>query len=381
MNCNLKDSIYKITSHTEKTHKKSFQVTAFLFVAIFVLAMNVTTEKIAAQPLLEIVVGDTTTFPNRQNTSISVFMSNFSDSVAGVEIWLQFDRPDLILFQVHPDTIFDTTYWTCNTGFPPNCTDTTQIYDTTLGYDYILIKEIQVEAGNHDVSGTLMSSWESVSSRSLGGGGADLKIAAFADELGGPVVPGFAPQSNGLLIKLLADVLDVPDTATERTVNIIISVVPLGNFSISDPEGNSIGIITVSVEDTTWWNCESIVGDSCVSYVQVPSPPADTFFLDTSLHASLDTDRVFIINGSVTVLVPPPCLCGDADGGGDVNIGDAVYLILYIFANGQSPMCSGSPNLYPGDANGSGDITIGDAIFLVKYIFANGEAPVNCSAS
>ena len=381
MICDLKDSIYKRTKHIRETQEKSFQVTAFLFAAILVFALSVTTAEVAAQPLLEIVVGDTTAFPNQQNTQISVFMSNFSDSVAAIELWLQLDRPDLILFQVNTDTIFDTTYWNCNAGTPPNCTDTTQVFDTTLGYDYIQVVETEVELGNHDVSGTLMSTWESVTSRSLGGIGADLKIIAFADALGGPVVPGFAPQSNGVVIKLLANVLDVPDTATQRTVKIFIRVVPLDNFSISDPDGNSIGIITESVEIPIYWQCESMIGDTCVSYVKIPSPPYDSISYDTVNQATLDTSRVFLTDGSVTVLVPPPCLCGDADGSGDVNIGDAIYLIFYIFLDGSPPMCAGSPNLFSGDADGSGSINIGDALFLVKYIFNDGPTPENCSAS
>ena len=64
-----------------------------------------------------------------------------------------------------------------------------------------------------------------------------------------------------------------------------------------------------------------------------------------------------------------------------MNIGDAIYLIKYIFTNGPSPICDGSPNLFPGDADGSGEITVGDAVFLVQFVFNNGPAPENCSAS
>lgn len=33
----------------------------------------------------------------------------------------------------------DTTYWNCNAGAYPNCTDSTQVLDTTLGYDFISV--------------------------------------------------------------------------------------------------------------------------------------------------------------------------------------------------------------------------------------------------
>jgi len=63
-------------------------------------------------------------------------------------------------------------------------------------------------------------------------------------------------------------------------------------------------------------------------------------------------------------------LCGDADGSGQINIGDAVRLIAYIFAGGAAPV-----PLLAGDADCSLDINVADAVYLVEYIFAHGAAP------
>jgi hypothetical protein len=63
-------------------------------------------------------------------------------------------------------------------------------------------------------------------------------------------------------------------------------------------------------------------------------------------------------------------VCGDANGNDDVNIGDAVYLISYIFKGGPPPV-----PLCAGDANGSQTISIGDIVYLVNYIFRGGEPP------
>jgi hypothetical protein len=64
------------------------------------------------------------------------------------------------------------------------------------------------------------------------------------------------------------------------------------------------------------------------------------------------------------------CKCGDADGSGGFSIGDAVYIINYIFGGGPAP----NP-LCLGDADGSGGISIGDAVYLINYIFGGGPAP------
>ncbi len=67
-------------------------------------------------------------------------------------------------------------------------------------------------------------------------------------------------------------------------------------------------------------------------------------------------------------------VCGDANGDGMVNIGDAVFLITYIFKGGEAP-----GSLFAGDANGEGAINIGDAVYLISFIFNAGDAP-KCSS-
>ena len=61
---------------------------------------------------------------------------------------------------------------------------------------------------------------------------------------------------------------------------------------------------------------------------------------------------------------------GDANGDSMTNIGDAVYLVNYIFKGGESP-----ESLAVGDANCDGYINIGDAVYLINYIFKGGPAP------
>lgn len=72
-----------------------------------------------------------------------------------------------------------------------------------------------------------------------------------------------------------------------------------------------------------------------------------------------------------------PCDCEPGDPNGDLltNVGDAVYIINYIFKGGPPPtpyaICSG-------DANGDCAVNVGDAVYQINYIFKGGPAPVTC---
>jgi len=63
-------------------------------------------------------------------------------------------------------------------------------------------------------------------------------------------------------------------------------------------------------------------------------------------------------------------ICGDANGDGDLNVGDAVYLINFVFKGGPAP-----DPVCVGDANGDTDTNVGDAVYLINYVFKSGPAP------
>jgi hypothetical protein len=62
---------------------------------------------------------------------------------------------------------------------------------------------------------------------------------------------------------------------------------------------------------------------------------------------------------------------GDANYDATVNVGDAVYLIDYVFKGGPDPI----PVIESGDANCSGSINVADAVTIVDYIFHDGPEP------
>ena len=66
-------------------------------------------------------------------------------------------------------------------------------------------------------------------------------------------------------------------------------------------------------------------------------------------------------------------ICGDANGDGSINLGDAGYIINYIFYDGPAP-----DPIESGDANSDGSVNLADAGYLINYIFYDGPEP--CSS-
>lgn len=66
----------------------------------------------------------------------------------------------------------------------------------------------------------------------------------------------------------------------------------------------------------------------------------------------------------------PVYVCGDANMDGQVNVGDAVFLINYIFSGGPGP-----EPLEAGDANCEGQVNVGDAVYLINFVFSGGPEP------
>ena len=73
---------------------------------------------------------------------------------------------------------------------------------------------------------------------------------------------------------------------------------------------------------------------------------------------------------------PLGMMCGDTNFNQDIEIGDIIWLINYLFKGGLEP----KPMLCVGDANGSNVVDVGDIIFLINYLFKGGSAPGGCCA-
>jgi hypothetical protein len=78
-----------------------------------------------------------------------------------------------------------------------------------------------------------------------------------------------------------------------------------------------------------------------------------------------------IIYGHI-ILIGQTFVWGDANGDQIVNVGDAAFLVNYVFKGGLAP-----EPLEAGDANCDGSTNVGDAVYLISYIF-NGGSPPGC---
>jgi hypothetical protein len=61
---------------------------------------------------------------------------------------------------------------------------------------------------------------------------------------------------------------------------------------------------------------------------------------------------------------------GDANADGAVGLGDAIYILNYLFKGGPDP-CP----MEAGDANCDGVVNLGDAIYILNYLFKGGPSP------
>jgi len=87
-----------------------------------------------------------------------------------------------------------------------------------------------------------------------------------------------------------------------------------------------------------------------------------TFYADDG--EKVDSEQV-TIEVADTVII-----CGDANDDSLVNVGDAVYILNYVFKGGPEPVpyCIG-------DANVDTLVNVGDVVYLINYVFRDGSPP------
>jgi hypothetical protein len=79
--------------------------------------------------------------------------------------------------------------------------------------------------------------------------------------------------------------------------------------------------------------------------------------------SSLPVDTLLTITESAFIR-------GDANGDGLINLGDAIYILNYLFKGGPAP-----DPLEAGNANCDGAVDLGDAIYILNYLFKGGPPP------
>lgn len=275
----------------------------------------------AFSPEIIFTVPDTSLVVTDSAPYLSVYLDNFQDTVAGFQFVLVSERPDLVRFDFS-QADFDTT-------------------------------------------GTLLSGFEWVSALDPSGDGSRywLRCIANANPFDGHNYWGFPPQQGGVALRIPLLLLASDTGAPQCPINITTP------FDFSTPEGISIGVVTDTLYDTTFYRCLEWFGDICLTWEQVATGEQgyDSIALEPYLHGWLDTTRVIKIPGSITVL---PSLNCDNDRDGSVDIADLSCLVSRLFGLGNGGSCNGVC-----DADLSGGTDISDLTLLVEYLFFGGPPP------
>jgi len=366
----------------------------FGLLIVLSLTMMMPSSAHAGDPHIWVRVGDTTATAGEKNTVISVYMDNYLDVIGGFNIILKLGAPNIIEFQVDTIQVEHKRYWICN---PPGsgsgtCADSTEVdstwADSVPTYDWVTTELLDIEVGNVDTTGTLISGWEFLDPRATASGQI-LTITGFADLPAAPITPGIGIQSGGLLFKVLADVFPLADNDSNRTVDIqIIHENPRDDLVFSNGLGDTvIGLHTTPILDSNCWTCLQWAGDSCLNAERTNDPSLyDWCDTSTIYQGYLDTTEVIPTNGQLSVDWPPPTCCvgamrGNANGDFEdkVNISDITFLTSFLFGipQGPAPIC-----MDEADANGDleGKVNISDITRLTGFLFGipQGEPPAPC---
>ena len=369
---------------------------------------------------LEIFVGDTTGSSGEQNSEISIYLKNYTDTVAGFNLWIQLSRPDIMEFQtsmdiieylehyiytswegeppVPNDSVVASPYWVCTNWDGPDCIDSISMLgyyqctdysgddciDSTFiewieGVDpvYTTLKEAFV--GNIDTVGTMVQGWEMITTCSLTETGQDMLITAFADQAGPPPDTrtsgiGYPQYGAQPLIKILGDIFPMDDTVTNRVVAVKIEANIIDYFGFSDESGGSVGIISEDVEHYSYFMCETwLIPDvQCMYWNRVmesecPEPEGcDSIHVDTILHGFLDVDECCDPTGENCIKKIEEWECpSQFDGTGVWHDGN--IRIVY----GSITVLRGTC----GEIDGLDGINILDIVHLINFKYKDGPPP------
>jgi hypothetical protein len=278
---------------------------------------------------LTVEVQDTTAYPGSTGM-ITIFITNPLDTIAAFEMRLSFSRPGMLEF----------------------------IPDSSGGLQY-------------DRAGTVLENWEFVSVRSQNGSPYVAKFVAIANTIALPNTPGAAPSSDPqVLIRIPFYAQTIPDTLTDRIVEAVIDDDFSGTgFSRSD--GTLIGTSYDSSPDTVCLQCLVWSGSTCLLWQKAASPPCDSLEIIPPSVPILDTTKVSLITGRITVW--PSCvpiqLAGDVNDDGNAGTAADIIMLSQFIAGGGSPPL---PNPRNADVNGDCRINWSD-VDLIQRKFQFGE--------
>ncbi len=103
---------------------------------------------------------------------------------------------------------------------------------------------------------------------------------------------------------------------------------------------------------------------SLVTYYNTPGGPRDVF-VDAPYVLVAEDTSLLVFEASFLHYV-----AGDANGDGQVNGADVVFIINYLYRQGTPPRL-----MEAADANGDCVVNASDVVYLINYLFRNGPPP------
>lgn len=318
----------------------------------------------AQLPDLVIELGDVEAFPGDSMVHIPITMSNFYQGVAGFDLRLTVEHPELIEFSGPKSVIIDSTWFFC-TAYDGlgNCVDSFVTLDTG-SQTFMHVDTITHYFEAVDSAGCLVSGWEVIDVRSIRQNGMTVRIVGLADNFGGLVVPPIPVQNGGVLLRLLVDAAAIGNEVMMREARFEPILAP-DQFCFSSPEGQCIGLTSTEVVDTTCYRCNVWDNGICVDWSITDEPPCDSLAIVVDTANAYPSSAVVADSGSLAILrcglgseLPTPV--------------DVSTLVDFLFSGG------GAPNRGRADANCSCALDPIDLSALVDYLFG-GEPLPDCA--
>jgi hypothetical protein len=155
---------------------------------------------------------------------------------------------------------------------------------------------------------------------------------------------------------------DEPDAPTGPS-EILMDLTYDYSATCTDPDGDAIYLMWDFGGDVSGWQGPYASGEEVTeSYAFGSMGEHDVM---VKVKDEYDVESGWSPVHSVTAY-----MCGDCDQSAEVDIDDAVYTLMYIFAGGPAPY-----PLEAGDADCSGETDIDDAVYDLMYIFSAGSPP------
>ncbi len=170
--------------------------------------------------------------------------------------------------------------------------------------------------------------------------------------------------------------MDPPEETLDMTGLLVTEVAMSGggedDFAVGGvglTEGIPMGplehMISLHIRPIGPWGEAGVTGSICFDTTFIPPPDPNIFIDQYGTGIQPEIDCYFC--------KPVKLLCGNPNGDNDVNVGDAVYMINYVFREGLAP------NPWQlGDANCDGALDVGDIVFLIAASFRYGPQPQCC---